>query len=189
MHNQESAAEDELFRTGTGPFIDFYKRLGLDLSFFKAPGASSLRQVLPYLAVADSRLLLVHNTFTSKDDLEFAHRQAATCRQRLYYVLCPGANLYIENRLPDITQLEEAGVCIALGTDSLASNDTLSILQEIQLIKKAYPEITSATLLRWATLNGAEALGFDQQLGSFDVGKLPGVVLLDQSLQWVRRIV
>ena len=83
-------------------------------------------------------MLLVHNTFAKKEDMT-DH----------YYCTCPKANLYIENALPDYSIFDTDKLCV--GTDSLASNDALSIL--------------------------AEALGFEQ-LGTFEKGKIPGINLI-----------
>jgi len=188
IHSQESAPENEFFKTGTGDFIDFYKNLGLDLSFYTAYGKSSLQSVLPYMAVPESSLLLVHNTFMDKADLNAALAHASQHDIRLYFVLCPGANRYIEGRLPDIELLLESSATIALGTDSLASNDQLSIAAEMQHMLQAFPALHKETLLGWATLNGARALGFEKKLGSFEKGKTPGVVLLSDNLELIRRI-
>jgi cytosine/adenosine deaminase-related metal-dependent hydrolase len=70
---------------------------------------------------------------------------------------------------------------IVLGTDSLASNHQLSILEEIKTIQSNFPAIETATLLKWATSNGAKALQLDSMLGSFEKGKKPGVVLINDS--------
>jgi len=78
-------------------------------------------------------------------------------KQVVFWVLCPGANLYIEDRLPDIPMLHHQNVTLTLGTDSLASNDLLSILEEIKTISAYYPETDHKDLLRWGTLNGARA--------------------------------
>jgi cytosine/adenosine deaminase-related metal-dependent hydrolase len=133
-------------------------------------------------------VLLVHNTFTSRSDVEFACQQAARLGQSFFYVLCPGANLYIEKRLPDITMLLETGVPIALGTDSLASNHQLSIAKEMGYLLNAYPQLGQEQLLSWATYNGARALGFEDKLGGFTKGKKPGVILLTEGLDTVHRI-
>jgi len=119
----------------------------------------------------ESPLLLVHNTFTSKQDIETAEEQ----HQNLYWCFCPKANLYIENKLPQIDLFFELGVKCTLGTDSLASNNSLSIWEEILSIRKAFPKIPLNTLINWATINGAQFLGIDNQFGSFEVGKKPGV--------------
>jgi cytosine/adenosine deaminase-related metal-dependent hydrolase len=68
---------------------------------------------------------------------------------------------------------------IVVGTDSLASNEKLSILDELKTIAEHVPGISLATLLTWATKNGAEALGFSE-LGTFEKNKKPGVVLISQ---------
>jgi aminodeoxyfutalosine deaminase len=67
---------------------------------------------------------------------------------------------------------------LTIGTDSLASNHQLSILEELKTLSNHFPEVPINELFKWATLNGAEFLGFDQ-LGSFAKGKNPGVVLIE----------
>lgn len=173
MHNQESPAENEFFQTKTGAFLGLYEFLGLDLGFYETPGLSSLQATLPKLP--KTKVLLVHNTTTSQDDLDFA----ATANQHLYWCLCPNANLYIENTLPDVHMFQAAGLKITLGTDSLASNHQLSVLKEMQTLQE-HKQVDFETLLTWATLNGAEFLGIDQQFGSFEVGKTPGILCLEQ---------
>ncbi len=68
---------------------------------------------------------------------------------------------------------------MVIGTDSLASNWSLSILDEIKTIKQHNPNTTETELLQWATLNGAKALQLDNVLGSFEKNKKPGVVLIE----------
>ena len=68
---------------------------------------------------------------------------------------------------------------IVLGTDSLASNDQLSILEEMKTLQKNFPDIALTEMLQWATINGARALQMDDQLGSFEKGKKPGIVLVE----------
>ena len=123
-----------------------------------------------------SRCLLVHNLFSSYNDLtEYTSPPA-----RFYFVLCPKSNLYIQNRLPDFQLFSSQKLCptVCLGTDSLASNTGLSILEEMKTVQRYAPEISFDTLLQWATLNGAHALGFDRLLGSFEKNKRPGVNLI-----------
>ena len=68
---------------------------------------------------------------------------------------------------------------IVIGTDSLASNHQLNILEELKTISKNFPNIPIETLLQWATINGAKALQMENELGSFEKGKHPGVVLIE----------
>lgn len=173
IHNQETADENAFFEQKTGHFLKLYEFLGLDISFFEAKGKSSLQSYLPLLSNLP-KTLLVHNTFTNKADLEFA----ALIHPRLFWCLCPNANLYIENRLPDVGLLKDAGLNITLGTDSLASNHQLSILAEMLALQEN-TGVSFEELLRWATLNGAVFLGIDDIYGSFEPGKKPGINLIE----------
>jgi cytosine/adenosine deaminase-related metal-dependent hydrolase len=175
IHNQETADENAFFESKSGHFLKLYEFLGLDISFFEAQGKSSLQTYLPLLSAAP-RTLLVHNTFSSKADLEFA----AAAHPMLFWCLCPNANLYIEDRLPDIALLKDAGVTLTLGTDSLASNQQLSILAEMYSLQER-ADVSFDELLRWGTLNGAAFLGIDTIYGSFEKGKKPGVNLIVQT--------
>jgi cytosine/adenosine deaminase-related metal-dependent hydrolase len=71
---------------------------------------------------------------------------------------------------------------IVIGTDSLASNHQLNILEEMKTIQlSSNLDIPLSTLLKWATINGAKALKFDSLVGSFEKGKKPGIVLIENS--------
>jgi cytosine/adenosine deaminase-related metal-dependent hydrolase len=94
----------------------------------------------------------------------------------LRWCLCPNANLYIGGQLPDVDLLMRYGSRIILGTDSLASNHQLDILEEMKTLQQHFGHLSTATLLQWATYNGAEALQLDGVLGEFAPGKQPGVV-------------
>jgi cytosine/adenosine deaminase-related metal-dependent hydrolase len=173
IHNQETSAENEFFQSKTGDFLNLYKMLGLDIEFFKPSGKSSLQTTLPRLPL--TKTLLVHNTKTSKEDVIYAGMQ----HPELYWCLCPNANLYIEQDLPEVTMLEQEGLNITLGTDSLASNHQLSILKEMQTLQEE-KAIDFESLLKWGTINGAKFLGLEDTYGSFSIGKKPGVLLLEQ---------
>jgi cytosine/adenosine deaminase-related metal-dependent hydrolase len=171
IHNQEAAAENELYRHKTGAFLDFFRHFSIPADGFAATGRSSLQSFLPYFSAAP-RMLLVHNTFTTAEDIRFATEAGP----EVYWCLCPNANLYIENTLPRVEELVQAGARITLGTDSLASNHQLSVWAEIQTIRQRFPAIPLETLLQWATINGANALGISDRYGSFEKGKQPGIV-------------
>jgi cytosine/adenosine deaminase-related metal-dependent hydrolase len=173
MHNQESEPENELFLSKSGAFIDFYKMLNLDLSFFNARSKTSLQSLLPSLP-DNQKILLVHNTFTSSEDIIAAKHS----KKYINWCLCPNANLYIEQRLPDVALFLNSEFNITVGTDSLASNDKLCILSELKIIKEHFSELPSSQIIRWATLNGAQFLGIDSKFGSIEKGKTPGLNLI-----------
>jgi cytosine/adenosine deaminase-related metal-dependent hydrolase len=185
MHNQEIAAENELFLNGSGAFLDFYRQLNMDVSGFRASGRSSLQTWLPRFR-GDQNLILVHNIYTSAEDLFLWSTSAAS--PRTYWCFCPNANLYIGGVLPDLPLFIQQGVTIVLGTDSLASNHRLSMLAEMKTLRDRFPFVKLENLLSWATINGASALQLDDRLGSFEKGKKPGVVLCEATLTGSRRL-
>ena len=187
MHSQENPAEDELYTKGTGDFIQFFNTLGLTESPFPVTGKSSLKSCLPHFN-KKQRLILVHNTFTAEEDIVFALEHAKEHLSGIHFCICANANLYIENRMPPIDRLIKNKAEIVLGTDSYSSNWHLSIASEIRTIRKELPEIPLQLILQWATINGARALERDDALGSFETGKKPGIVLLDNALQ-ARKII
>ncbi len=177
IHNQETPAENQLFKDGTGNFVSMYQAMNIDQTHFIPTGKTSLQSVLPKMQNA-SNVLLVHNTESNPQDILMANQQAILNNQRIFWCLCPNANLYIENKMPDIELLRRYNANITIGTDSLASNHRLSVLDELKTITNHFPEIPLEELLQWATYNGAKALQLDNQFGSFEKGKKPGVILL-----------
>ena len=173
IHNQESAQETLFFKEQTGDFLSLYNNLGVDLSFFKNTYKSSVEYYIGKIA-KEMNALFVHNTFTSKEDIDNIVNQI----NNPYFCLCPAANLYIENSLTNINLFRSVndGNNIVVGTDSLASNNSLNILGELSIIQQHFPVIEVEELLKWATINGARALTLEKSLGSFEINKQPGVL-------------
>jgi aminodeoxyfutalosine deaminase len=184
IHNQETGDENEWFRKKAGGFQELYKEMKIDVSWFKASEKTSLQTFLPKF-LRNQQVILVHNVHTNPEDLNFC-RLPVDCR--LFWCLCPNANQYITGQLPDIDMLMKHHCEIVLGTDSLASNHQLSILEEIKTIRKHFPRIKIETLLKWATSNGSRALQMDSVLGSFEKGKKPGVILINSDLKQASRL-
>lgn len=177
IHNQESAAENEFLFSASGDFLRLYSSLGTDIKHFAGTGKTSMVTALDQLS-EEHKIILVHNVLTRVDDLEFVQSRL----DKLYWCLCPNANLYINGELPDVNLLTSYSSNIVLGTDSLASNHQLNILGEIETLHKQFPAIEYAELLKWATINGAKALGIDDVYGSFEKGKRPGIAHIDAGI-------
>ncbi len=178
LHNEETTAENELFMSKSGGFVDFYNSLANELDHFNPIGQSSIHYSLEHMDL-NLRTLLVHNTMMSQDDIVFAHSKL----KEVYWCTCPNANMYIEGKLPKYLDFISNDCKMTVGTDSLSSNWQLSILEELKTIEQHYPDIEVFGLLKWATINGAKALGFDKILGSLEVGKAPGILLLEDSIE------
>jgi cytosine/adenosine deaminase-related metal-dependent hydrolase len=171
IHNQECTAEDEFYIQKEGAIRTLLSNLGIDDAFFHPSGKSSLQTYMRWLSNTHP-LILVHNTYTAEADIIAVQR----LHEHVYWCLCPNANMYIENHLPDINLLLRDANNICIGTDSLSSNHHLSILSELQTIKQHYSNIDWSTLLRWATWNGARALQMQHIVGKIEEGKKPGIV-------------
>ena len=149
IHFKESEAEQLLF-AGKGSLAEWYAAVGFECDFlYHGSPAQRIIDVVP----ADKSVIFVHNCFiTQKDiDLIMSHFTAS-----VYWVLCPRSNKYISGVVPNVAELlikNNLNICV--GTDSLASNHSLSILEEL----KCFDNIPLDQLLIWATYNGAAALG------------------------------
>lgn len=175
IHNQETEAENQWFKDKTGEFNRLYSQISVGTDSFEPTGKTSFQSFMPRLFPNQS-VILVHNVHTHVDDIIFSKNAAA--KNQIFWCLCPNANWYISRQMPPINDLMEHDCHIVLGTDSLASNYQLNIMAEIERIQLHFPEIPLETMLGWATLNGARALQLDSLLGSFEKGKKPGVVLI-----------
>ena len=176
IHNQETKFEDALFEKGEGDFTRMYGMMNIDTSFFKPTGKSSLQSYLHKLDKA-KQVLLVHNTFTKEEDVSLGF---GVWGLGLFYCLCINANQYIEQAVPPIEMFRRNHCQLVIGTDSLAGNWGLSVLDELKTITKHFPAVHLNELLQWATINGAKALQMDEVLGSFEKGKKPGVLIIEQ---------
>ena len=174
IHHQETASEKDLFLKSKGELAELFLSKGLDISSQLEGGKNSAQYaLLPYLS-KKQKLLLVHNTFSDSADIEEIESHFSLA----YWCTCPKANWHIEQRLPNYDLWRKKNLKITIGTDSLASNDSLSIIDEIKMIQKKFPHIPTNELLIWACKNGAEFFNYDE-LGSFKPGSRPGVVLIE----------
>ena len=185
FHNQEHPAEDELYKTGGGDYLKLFKIFGVNESPFPITGQTSIRSCLPYFNNGQT-ILLIHNTYMQEEDIIWTNDYANEHKLKIVYCFCPNANLYIESTLPHMELFAKHNCHLVLGTDSYSSNWQLSIAKEIKAVKENRPSLTLTTILQWATINGAKALQWDADLGSFEKGKRPGVTLLDM-INWTSR--
>ncbi|MCB0506997.1 MAG: amidohydrolase family protein [Chitinophagales bacterium] len=176
IHNQETPPENELFLSKTGDFISFYDRINCTTNAIPKLGKPSIYYALEFLK-KENRNLFVHNTLTTKEDILATHQTLGN--ENTFWCTCPNANLYIENQMPNYRNFLDTNAQVCIGTDSLTSNWQLNILEEMKTILKYQSYLDLETILKWATINGAKALGFDTDLGSIEIGKKPGLVLIE----------
>ncbi len=177
IHNQESASENKLFQDGTGALHQLFEKMKISTSWLNQTGKSSLFTTVDFLPKKNN-IMLVHNTYTSDADIELL--KSKDHFNRTWFCLCTNANLFIENRLPAIDMFRRNKCRIIIGTDSLASNDELSILEELKTIQNHFPSISTEELLTWATSSGADYFCWND-LGRFVPGSNPGIINISVS--------
>ena len=170
----ESPEEEILLESHSGPLMESYKKFLPPVPDMKIPGnhVDAIKDEI----TSSGNLLLIHNTFVRKDQIKKLKN-----RSGLYWCLCPNSNLYIEKKMPPIDLLTGEDCNIAIGTDGLPANRSLSIIEELKTIQLYFPSFSLETLIGWATINGAKALGEDICFGSIEPGKKPGLVLLQNA--------
>ena len=168
IHFMESPDEQDLYH-GAGSLAAWYSRMGWECDFlhYGSPAARLVGQV-----EGNKKGMLIHCCCLTDRDMELLNNHFTTPPT---FVLCPQSNAYISGLRPPVELLLHHGAKVAIGTDSLASNGNLSILEELKLL----PEVALAQRIEWATMGGAEALGLSDEIGSLEVGKCPGIVLIE----------
>ena len=172
IHFMETEGEEAFVKEHSGPLMETFRKAGFVADKLLTPGncvSAILDEVTP-----SGSLILVHNTFAERAMVNRINQ-----RGNVYWCLCPNANLYIENRMPPVTMLAGEGCDIVTGTDSLASNGSLSILSELMTIQEHFPSISLTDMISWATINGARALRQEDTYGKIEPGKKPGLLLLE----------
>ena len=171
VHFMETSGEREFLENHSGPLMTSYIRSGLlpsRLETVKNHADAVLNEI-----TQAGNLILVHNTFADRKTIK-----AVKKRGNLYWCLCPNSNAYIEKAIPPVGLLLEEECEIVIGTDSLASNAKLSIIDELKTLQLNFPLLSIETLITWATINGAKALGEADRFGKIEPGKKPGLLLL-----------
>jgi cytosine/adenosine deaminase-related metal-dependent hydrolase len=161
----ETCAELELLEHHSGPFATFLSELGVwDPQGFVSDAEAVLR-----LNAESSAVLIAHGNYLH------AHAQVPRGGTIVY---CPRTHAAFGHKPHPFRDFLAAGVRVALGTDSLASNPDLDVLAEARFLHQLYPDVPGDVLLRMATLSGAEALGWQDETGSLAAGKSADFVIV-----------
>jgi len=173
-HLAETREEIEFLATGTGPFRDMLERWGLWDGSFEAPGCSPV-EYADRLGLLAARPLLAHVNYVSDGDLDLLAASGAPV------VYCPRSHAFFEHAPHPCGAMLARGIPVCIGTDSLASNESLSVLDELRFLHRRNGSLAPATLLAMGTLAGARALGLGAQCGSLETGKRADFVAIPLS--------
>jgi cytosine/adenosine deaminase-related metal-dependent hydrolase len=158
IHIKESTEEDQLYNKGQGPLASFVKQRGGQM--WQSDPISWLKNK----EMLGPNTLLVHGNYLNESDLTALQGTGVSV------IHCPGSHKYFGHQRFPLESIRDRDINIAIGTDSLASNEDLSMLKEMRLLKENYPELSFEDIATMATLNGARALG-DEMRGSLEQGK------------------
>lgn len=158
VHIAESLEEMALLRDGSGPFRALLERLEVWDEAWTPPGPAPIRYLRTHGYLGPGTLL-VHGVHLTPDELDEVRRAEAIL------VTCPRSNTWVGGGVPPVARFYAAGVDVAIGTDSLASVDSLNLFDELAALRRLAPEVEAARLLDSATRIGARALGWERTHG------------------------
>jgi aminodeoxyfutalosine deaminase len=159
-HIAESPDETLFVRDGAGPFAESHRQRNIDV----APRGCLPVAYLDRLGLLGPDMLLVHAIETDRSDLKRI-RDTGT-----FVAHCPKSNAKLGHRIAPVAEMRQRGVPVALGTDSVASNDAFDMFEEMRAVV-AQQHLRFDEVLRMATIAGAQALGLSDYLGSLEAGK------------------
>ena len=164
IHVAESCQEVEFLQSGTGVFREFLAERGGWDGSFTIPGMRPVHY-LESLGVIDNKTLCVHGVHVDHAEIEIlAKKKAKIC-------LCPGSNQFLGFGKAPVTEFLAHGILPALGTDSKASNEVLSMWREMRLLREDHPGLLPESVFAMATSGGAEAWGIASEMGSLEPGR------------------
>lgn len=166
VHISESRAEGDFVFDTSGPLAtELYPFVGWD-QYLLPPRRCSSTQLLDRLGLLTPTTLAVHCVHIDLADAQVMKQRGVTI------CLCPRSNERLDVGRAPLALFRKLGIPLALGTDSLASNDSLSLWDEMRFALELFAEeLSPADLFRMATTGGAAALGLSTSLGSLEPGK------------------
>jgi cytosine/adenosine deaminase-related metal-dependent hydrolase len=172
VHLAESDEEMSFLTTAQGSWKDFLLTRGIETASWGLPVKSPVRH-LHAIGILDDRTILVHTLHADQTDMNIIHESGA------HVCLCPRSNAALHQRLPDLDKMIKTGIRLCLGTDSLASVSSLSMLDEMAFVSKNFPRTSPERIFQMATLGGAAALGLGDRMGTLAPGKQARLAFLD----------
>jgi 5-methylthioadenosine/S-adenosylhomocysteine deaminase len=171
IHLAESRAESELIMYGRGPLTNFLSRYQLDTVPPEGCGMSSAAY-LRECGILDNRLVASHGVWVDDEDLKLLRDRGVGI------ALCVRSNHFLKNGRAPLAQIKSQGIHFGIGTDSLASNSSLDLFEELRFFKSRYQGFSDEELLKMITISSAEALGMSEMIGSIEKGKKADLVVM-----------
>jgi cytosine/adenosine deaminase-related metal-dependent hydrolase len=170
-HLAESREEMSMFREANGPLYDFLKGIGRDMH--DCGEASPVESFLRAIAV-NRPCLFVHLNELAEGDLDLLRKDVGEAS----IVHCPRSHRYFGHSPFQFEKLRAFGFNVCLGTDSLASNDDLSLFAEMRAFQKEFPNVSPREIFKMVTVKPARALQQETALGEIRAGFLADLIAI-----------
>jgi len=171
IHAAETSDEAEFTRDASGAFAEHLRTLGVWDRAIPASGLAPI-PLLQTCGLLTPRTVLAHANYLSDADID------RVARSRASVAFCPRTHAAFKHTAHRYPKMLDAGVNVCVATDSLASNPSLSILDELRFLHKNDPQISCDQLLTMGTLAPAKALGLQKHVGSITPGKDADLVVI-----------
>ncbi len=170
-HISETEDEVEFLSRGTGNFVSLLHDFDM-LNNWKPPGQRPI-YYLKNIGILEKGCILIHCNFLTDNEIDLIEKSESSV------VFCPRSHRYFQHGNHPFLKLKERKLNIALGTDSLASNDTLSILDEMKFLSKHYNDVRPQEIFYMGTIAGAKALGMDDKIGRLEPGYYADIAVVE----------
>ena len=164
IHLAESIEEIQFLQTGRGRFREMLERLGVWDDAIAIPKATPVRYLFE-LGALGPECLIAHGNYLDEEEIDLL------CATGTSVAYCPRTHTYFGHQRHPIVELMGGGVNVCVGTDSLASNPSLSVLEELACVHRQHPELPVDAVLALGTINAARALGLAREVGTLEPGK------------------
>ncbi len=164
MHVAETREELQLLADQTGPFVELLDSLGAWFPETCPRGATAL-DILQLLSRAP-RSLVIHGNYLDDAEIDFVARHSDT----MSVVYCPRTHEFFEHETWPLEKFLGAGINVAIGTDSRASNPDLNLFEELKCLQRKFPDLEPEQILAMGTREGAVALGLPSAVASIAPG-------------------
>jgi cytosine/adenosine deaminase-related metal-dependent hydrolase len=171
IHLAESREELEFTQTGRGPLREFLQSIGVWDQHISVPGCSPIR-LAHDTGLLSPRTIIAHANYVDDEDIALIAKSGASV------AYCPCTHAAFDHPPHRFMDMQAAGINVCIGTDSLASNPTLSVLEELRCVARRWPDTAADQLLKLATISGASALGMSRLAGSFSAGRKMDAVVI-----------
>lgn len=170
VHVAETADEELFTRSCAGPFVEYLRGLGVWDDGISAAGCGPV-ELVQRAGLLGNRTVIAHANYVTDDDI---NRIAASGASVAY---CPRTHRAFEHAPHRFRDMLAAGINVGIGTDSLASNPSLSILDELRFLRREHSDLPCGRILAMGTIRGACALGLEEVAGSLTPGKTADLVV------------